>query len=326
MNSNSQDVVNLVNFYKRQGYKVLETKSAYWVELHPFCYQNIPFHFAVKPTSDELNSLFTQKLAVIIRYNSVGETDAVAGYNWICTDRNYGLHCFERKIKNRVTRGLKLTQVRHIDFNFLAQEGLTLINDQARRQGRNPDFPNQQSWERYCESAAGSPNFEAYGVFLGEKLISFLVGLKIEKCYFSLTQASHSEYLTYCPNNALMYTIVTEKFQDPGIEVVSYGLASVENLDGLDRFKVGMAFRPEKINFKVVFNPYLGWLRNHNVVSSINRISSYFPKNNFIRKANALLRQINHDKAEAVSKEEEAAVEAVREPLLLKTSRLRNIR
>jgi hypothetical protein len=300
MKSSSQDVMHLVNFYKRQGYKILETKSAYWCELHPFCYQNIPFHVAVNPAPEELNTLFAQRPAVLLRYNSVEEADTVLGFNWICTDRDYGLHFFERKVKNRVKRGLSMTEVRPLDFQYLAREGPALINEMARRQGRNPDFGGRRSWEKFCLSAAASPNFDAYGVFLGDRLIAFLVGAKINDCYYSLMQASHSDYLSYCPNNALMYVIVTEKFQDPGIEVVSYGLASVEDLDGLDRFKVGMGFRHEKINFKVVFNPYLGWLKNPNVVSSIDRISSRFPKNNFFRKANALLRQINPDKAEAV--------------------------
>ncbi|MDI6853490.1 MAG: GNAT family N-acetyltransferase [Deltaproteobacteria bacterium] len=299
MKSNSQDVVNLVNFYKRQGHNILETESAYWCELHPFCYQNIPFHVAVNPAPEELNRLFAKKLVVLLRYNSVEDTDTVVGFNWICTDRDYGLHSLERKIRNRVKRGLTLTEVRPIDFRYLAREGPTIINEIARRQGRNPDFPNRRSWENYCLSAAATPNFDAYGAFLGGRLIAFLVGVRINECYFSLTQASHTEYLSYCPNNALMYTVVTEKFQDPGIEVFSYGLASVENLESLDRFKIGMNFKQEKINFKVVFNPYLGWLKNHNVVASVHRISNRFPKNNFIRKADALLRQINQDKAEA---------------------------
>lgn len=300
MESCSQDVVHLAGFFSSQGYKVIETQSAYWCELHPFCFQNFPFHLAIAPPPEELDDLFMQKFAVLLRYNSIDDRHTIPGFNWICDDRGYGLHSLEHRFRNRVKRGLKLTEVKPVDFHFLAREGLALILDVARRQGRNPDFANQKAWEKYCLAAAAFPNFDAHGVFVKGRLIAFLVGVKINNVYFCLLQASRTDYLSYCPNNALLYVIITTKFQDPAMEIVSHGLASVEHVGTLDKFKTGMGFRREKVNFKLVFNPFFEWLKNDNILSSIDRLSSYFPKNNFFRKANALLKQMNPEKAQVM--------------------------
>lgn len=297
MKSFEQDILYLVQFFETQGQNVVQTKSAYWCEIHPFCFQSLPFHLPVAPDPGEIELLFHKKFAVLVRYNSVENGDVIQGFNWVCDDRDYGLHSLEHRFRNRVSRGLKLTKVRPIDFQFLAKEGLDLIFQVAARQKRNPDFPNQGRWEKYCLAAAACPNFDAHGVFVDDRLAAFLVGAKIGDCYFSLLQASKTDYLSYCPNNALLFSIIKTKLQSPDIRVVSHGLSSVEHLDSLDRFKSGMGFRKEEINFKLKFNPYCKWMQNNIFVSSFDRLCGYFPKSNFIRKASALLRQMNQRNA-----------------------------
>ncbi len=295
MSSLDHDLFHLAKFFEKRGHRVVKTRSAYWCEIHPFCFQNLPFHLPVTPAPEELDQLFHKKLAILVRYTSREKTEVIPGFHWVCDNREYGLRCLEHRFRNRVSRGLRMTEVRPVDFQFLAEHGLELIFEVAQRQGRNPDIANQASWMKYCQAAASCPNFDAHGVFAEDRLVAFLVGAKVGECYFSLLQASKTNYLSHCPNNALLYTIIRAKFEDPEITVFSHGLSSIEQLDTLDKFKAGMGLRQERINYKLVFNPYCQWMQRKFFISSLDRISNYFPKNNFFRKASALLRQVQQE-------------------------------
>ena len=59
---------------------------------------------------------------------------------------------------------------------------------QLKRQGRDADFATPGEWVRYCKAAAGIPDFEAWGAFVQEHLVSFLVGAKIGDYYWILRQ------------------------------------------------------------------------------------------------------------------------------------------
>lgn len=281
-------------FYLMKGNRVVETTSGYWCELHSFCFQNIPYHQAIDPQQRELRKLFFNKLAILIRFNSTSNEDTFPGYIWVCDKKDYNFANLETKTRNQTRRGLERNLVKEIDFDLIIKNGWNLIQSTAQRQKRQADFAIPQEWVRYCKAAAANPDFEAWGTFVQEQLVSFLVGAKIDDYYWILQQFSDSVYLKNYPNNALLYTVTKSKIGDPSINKVSYGLDSVEDTSGLRKFKQGMGFYLEMYNQKILINPLFKWIKSNKVKAMLKYLLSIYHESNYLRKANALLSQMTY--------------------------------
>lgn len=239
-----------------------------------------------------MRKLFFYKSAILLRFNFVTNENTFPGYIWICEKKNYNFTNLDVKARNKTRRGLERNLVKEIDFNLLIKEGWNLVKDTAQRQQREADFATPGEWVRYCEAAAGTRDFEAWGAFVQEHLTAFLVGAQIGDYYWILRQASETVYLKNHPNNALVYTVTKSKLADPKIDKVSYGLDSVEDTGGLNKFKQGMGFSLEMYNQKVLINPLFKWIGSNKIIPILNIILEFSPKSNYLRKANAILNQI----------------------------------
>lgn len=276
-------------FFALQGYRTVRTPAAFWYEIHPFCFQSLPYHRLIEPTAQEIRDLFYKHKSLLIRYFSPKASGGPPGYLWVCGGSDYNLAALGPKCRNQVRRGLEKNQVRRIDFETLAREGWDLIADTAARQRRNPDFSQLSQWVGYCRAGAGIPDFEAWGAFAQERLVAFLVGAQVEDHYYILQQASQTSQLENRPNNALIYTVTREKLADAAIRVVSYGIYSLEEPPGLTIFKKGMGFRTRPMDQQVLINPWFAWLKHKKVISAVTHLTRLIPKNNYLRKAAALL-------------------------------------
>jgi hypothetical protein len=280
---------HFAQFLARQGYRVLQTESLFWYEVHPFCWQGIPYHGEASPSPRETNRLFFKNFAFLIRYFSESRHDILPGSIWVCDSRDYDLSSLAIKSRNQVRRGLENNEIQQVGFPFLGKAGWNLILDTARRQARNPDFANQREWARYCAAAAGLQDLEAWGAFFHGGLASFLVGAKVEGYYYILHQASMTAELKNYPNNALIFFVTKLKLRDPEIQAVSYGLDSVEDTPGLKKFKHGMGFYQRPLHQKILINPLFRWIKRKEVISLVSLLLRAYPRNNYLRKAMALL-------------------------------------
>jgi hypothetical protein len=279
-------------FFIRNGKQVVETASGHWYKPYPFCFQSIPYHQAINPHKKELRDLFFKNLAILVRFNSSTKEDTIPGSIWICEEKNYDFANLDAKARNKTRRGLERNLVEEIDFNLIIKEGWDLINDTAQRQQREPDFATPGEWIRYCKAAASIPDFEAWGAFSQEHLAAFLVGAQIGDYYWILRQVSKTVYLKNHPNNALVYTVTKSKLADPSISKVSYGLDSVEETEGLRKFKIGMGYSLEIYAQKVVINPLFQWMKCKKFNLILNILFKSSPNINYLRKAKAILKKI----------------------------------
>ena len=280
------------NFFKKKGRRVVKTASGYWYEPHLFCFQNIPYHQAINPNKRELRDLFFKHRAMLVRFNSMANEKTFPGYIWICDQKNYNFAHLETKTRNQTRRGLEHNQVTAIDFDFIMQKGWEFINDTAQRQGREADFATTEAWVRYCKAAAGNPDFEAWGAFIQGHLVSFLVGATIGDYYWILRQYSETAYLKHYPNNALIYTVTKSKLAEPTINKVSYGLDSVENTGGLNKFKQGMGFSRQEYHQKILINPMLKWMKSKLFKLVMRHVSNISARSNYLKKTNAIINLI----------------------------------
>jgi hypothetical protein len=281
-------------FFARQGYRTLKTESSLWYEIHPFCWQSIPYHKVAEPSAAEIRRLFFKHFSLLIRFFSESRHGTLPGHIWVCDCRDYGLASLDTNTRSKVRRGLKRNAVERVDFAFLAQAGWELILDTAGRQARNADFVDQPAWARYCAAAAGIQDFEAWGAFLSGRLVAFLVGAKVDGYCYILHQASRTADLKDYPNNALIYEFTRCKLSDPEVQVVSYGMDSIEDTPGLKNFKEWMGFYRRPLNQKILINPMGKWLKSKVAKTVVMHLLNNYPQNNYLRKTAALLNKISN--------------------------------
>jgi hypothetical protein len=281
-------------FFARQGYRTVKTKSSHWYEIHPFCWQSIPYHKVAEPSPAEIRQLFFKHFSLLIRFFSDSRHGTLLGHLWVCDRRDYDFAVLDTNTRSKVRRGLKRNTVERVDFAFLAQAGWALILDTAGRQARNADFADQPAWARYCAAAAGIQDFEAWGAFLAGRLVSFLVSAKVDGYCYILHQASETAGLKDYPNNALIYEFTRCKLNNPEVQLVSYGLEGIEEPPGLTSFKKWMAFYRIPVNQKILINPVGRWLRSKIAKAIVMRLLKYYPKNNYLSKFAALSNKISN--------------------------------
>ena len=126
------------------------------------------------------------------------------------------------------------------------------------------------------------------------RLAAFLVGAHVDGYYYILHQASRTADLKNYPNNALIYQVTKFKMNDPEIQVVSYGLDSVEDTMGLRTFKQGMGYYLRPINQKILINPLGKWLKSKIAKTVVMHLLKNYPQNNYLRKLAALLNKISN--------------------------------
>ncbi len=281
-------------FFIRTGNRVVETASGYWYEAYPFCFQSIPYHESIAPDPEEFNNIFFKKSALLVRYNSIDQTNTFPGNIWICENKDYDLALLGANTRSTIRRGLNRNSVERVSFEVLGNEGWKLIQDTGNRQRRNTDFANLKEWSNYCSAANLTNGLEAWVAFNGTKLGSLLVGAEINDFFYILHQASADHALKNYPNNALIYTVTKLKLSMAHIKAVSYGLDSIEDTQGLRVFKLRMGFSLREYNQKILINPLFQWIKRNRINALIQYILGIFPKNNYFRKAKAILNQITH--------------------------------
>ena len=276
-------------FWKIQGYRVLETASCFRYEIRPLAWMYLPYHRLVCLSWQERARLFVVGPAALIRYLSPKAGAGRSGGVFLCEDRNYDLASLEHKARNQTRRGLERCRIERVDFGFLARVGTELNFQTSQRQGRPRDIMSQSEWQRYCAAAERLADFMAWAAFCDGRLAAFAVTALIEDHYSILWQSSATELLAAYPNNALIYTITSHALTQPRVKYVSYGLQSVESTPGLDRFKLSMGFRLLPAQDRVEFNPPLRIPLKLGCGRLVRWIAGRRPESELLRKATSIL-------------------------------------
>ncbi len=250
------NAAQFAEFWRIQGYRVIQTESGYWYNAHPFSFLSLPYHRLMMPARRELAQVLLKGPAAVIRFPTVSGGVRPEGGLYICSDRNYDLPSLDKKARNQTRRGLERCVIEQLDFSHLAERGHALNVETWARQGRSPQTITSPQWRHYCEAAGQIPGFEAWGARVQGSLAAFMVTALVEDCFGILHQSSATEYLEHYPNNALVFTAVKRKLSDPHVGYVSYGLKSVDDTDGLGHFKLQMGFELVPFHESIILHPF----------------------------------------------------------------------
>lgn len=276
------DSAELGGFFHSLGYRVIETRTCFWYAPQRMLFKSLPVHHIVNPSADEIASVLMRGPGIAVRYPGPTGNASPEGGMYVCADRGYDLHSLSPSARSHTRRGLARCEVRRIEFNYLARNGYSLLEDTTFRQtgGRPPVTPAR--WERFCQIAARTDDIEAWGAFAENRLAASIVGMLIDDCFYIHLQKSATAMLKYYPNNALMFELTRRKLAE-GVAEVSHGQVALAASPGLDTFKRAMGFKVQPFNERIEFNPLVRrtlWLGR----GIAGRLERRYPRNLFLRR------------------------------------------
>jgi hypothetical protein len=277
-------------WFRRQGHKVLQTESSYWVNFGPGVYQAFPYHYLINPSDKEIADLFKKAKVIGLRYSAPLESNQGSkSYHAILNQKNYDISILDHRTRQNIRRGIKNCRIEQISLSRLAEEGLILIKDTVVRQNRNPNS-REENWNRLCASAHDLPGFEAWGALVGNLLTGFLLTFQMEDWCYMLYQYCLSEFLPARINNALCY-IVTKNFIDrPDIKSILYSLQSLDAPSTVDEFKFRMGYIAKPVRQRIVLHPRLQIVMNGTFSKLIGLLKRCLPGNSLVAKTEGMLR------------------------------------
>src|ERR1039458_8874125 len=109
---------------RRQGHHVVKTRSTYWHDQGPRCYQAFPYHWIIQPAEEETQGFLRSHKALSLRYStSVAAAAGRLSYHMTYEKPTYGFDDLGRWARKNVRRGLKNCSVEPITFERLAAAG-----------------------------------------------------------------------------------------------------------------------------------------------------------------------------------------------------------
>jgi hypothetical protein len=278
-------VQEFVGFWRHQGCQTIKGAGTFWYAVRPLVFISLPYERVIQPTRLELFKMFLRTPALVLRYPARISTNTGTGGVFVCERKGYDLNALIPKARTSTRKALRECTVQRMQFSVLAEIGHPLNEETWQRQGRQSTGLSRNRWHRYCRAAANTPDMEAWGAFVGERLAAFVVCALVDRCYHFIHQSSSRELLVHQPNNALAFTITKRALEQTGVDLVCYGLKSVENTEGLEHFKLGMGFSIRPFEEKFVLNPLLRVGLALGGRLGVERAAAIRPESDFWRKA-----------------------------------------
>jgi hypothetical protein len=275
---------------KRQNYKVIHSKNAYWHDQGPRFYQAFPYHYLFNLEQEDINLLLNEEKAIGLRYFSpLDSSFGAASYHVIYKGTNYSLNSISKKARHDVRRGLGYMRVEPITFERLAEEGWVLRYETLVRQGR-AKAETREKWQKLCMSASDLPGFEAWGALENGFLIGSIISFICDDCVNILYQQSRTLYLPQRVNNTLIFSFTKELLNRKDKLWIFYGLHSLDAPPSVDRFKfrMGYTFRPARQ--QVIFHPKISPFIGTTSYSMVKTLKKILPKSTAISKLEGLIR------------------------------------
>ncbi len=251
--------VGIAQFMERRGRKVREACGVLWHTVEGGLYVSLPHH--LKPTipGDELSSFLWRGHATGVRYPSTHLPGLPSGL-YELTAPVYNLSNVHRNFKAKIRKGQENCQVVELEAPYLLKHGLTLNLKTMKRQNRyDAEFGAEHNWRRLVEAIAKTPCIKVYGSLVSGNLAAYAITCREDGWLHILHRMSRDEYLDYCPNHVLDYTITQQINSDPEVHAVSMGYASlVADSGGLHEYKTRLGYTFSPHNSVIRLHPVAG--------------------------------------------------------------------
>ena len=243
----------LARFMELRGWKVVQGAGSFWQQFRERCYISFPLHVTLDPNPDELDAMLRATGALCFRY-SAANSHGLTGGLYVVRDKNFGLTSVHAKVRAKLRRGLERCEIRPVDIDGLAAEGLQLnLETMARQKRFEREFGEPKRWKRFLEAVRRSPSVAAMGAFLDGRLNSYMILQREDGWMHLLYQMTLTSGFEHGANTALHYE-VCRMIADPELDAICSGPLPLAQ-DRMRHFKLhmGMTVLPQTFAFR--FHP-----------------------------------------------------------------------
>jgi hypothetical protein len=229
-------------------------------------------------------------MVVAVRFFSSADTrGGVESFHVVCDRKDYGLDTLSKWARKNVNRGLRNCEVKQIHFGYLAAEGFQLQMDTLKRQKRTLKV-TPEWWHSLCSAAKDLPGFDAWGAFIGEKLVASVITFEMEDWAYMLYQQCLTEYLSSHANNALSFVVTKNLISRENVHQILYSVESLDAPPSVHEFQCRMGYYRKPVKQRVVFNPVVAPLVNRLSYKAVRWIMTKRPEQGFWSKVGGLMR------------------------------------
>lgn len=275
---------------RRQGQKIVRTRSSYWHSEGMGVYQAFPYHWLISPSREELRELTSRHRGLALRYSAPSESgEGAETYHAVYTAADYGFDNLGSWARKNVRRGLRLCSVAQIPLDRYIEEGWSLRIDTLSRQQRRLK-ESREDWRRRYSTIAGLTGFEIWAAEVDGHLAATLVTFQMDGWAYMIYQQCHREFLREHVNNALSFVVTQHQIRKPEIQGVFYGMQSLDAPPTVDEFKFRMGYNARPVRQRIVFSPYISPLINGFSYSLLKAAHSLAPQHRWVSKAEGMFR------------------------------------
>ncbi|HEY3838190.1 MAG TPA: hypothetical protein VGL72_16535 [Bryobacteraceae bacterium] len=251
----SQPGLNLARFWERRGERVFEQDGIFWAHKKGPFYMSLPFDRALDVGPRQAAGILRKAGVLGIRFPAADGRGIASGL-YVLRPADYSLQSVSRKQRGQVRQGLENCEIRLIDADELAAQGLELNQETLERHGRSDEmFLNPRQWKQFARAVGDSPGMLAWGAFFEARLSTYIVGCRDAGWLHLLYKASRNADMAQYTNHALDFHIASTAAADPGIRMISNGTLSLAPNEGLDRYKRHMGYSVLEQNHAIHFHP-----------------------------------------------------------------------
>ena len=242
------------------GLKVINTGACNWIINENKTALSCPPEMVVFPTDEEITLVFRQGVRAI---SFRTETEGKNFFEYLYEGATYNLEQFDRKVRNRVKKGLSSCQVMTPDLTDLMTQGLRINQQTIERQARDEQYlTNPELWERFITTLYDADDVHVRGAYVDGVLAAYAVFMKVNDQYYVYYPYMDREYAAHCPMNAIYFAFINDRIESEGSIRISAGLSSYIEKKELDRFKTNMLFEMVPCSRVLVISPRIAPLIN----------------------------------------------------------------
>jgi hypothetical protein len=279
----------LLRFFADVGYRVQRSPSARWYEAGPRLLLSLPSHETVELPAAEADEVLRQTRSVGLRWVTEPGAGARPSFQMVAQGRDYGLARLSASNRSKVSRGLRRFTIRTTTGAELANVGRDAFFETLERQGRL-ERDSVSRWHRLLAAADRHPGVEIWSAWQDDTLAAYLIVFVVDDVCELYQGRSRSRFLRDFPNNGLVFSVVEEMLVRRGMRLVTYGIESLERVDGVDAFKLGLGFERRPIGQRILFHPALRLVLESAIVRrTVATLAARRRGTHFWRKAHGLL-------------------------------------
>jgi hypothetical protein len=262
----------LLDHCMRTGCTAIIDRGLFWRSFGLRMFRPLPCTGAIRLSDEDRKCLWNQG-AVALRYPCEWNQPGIPSYIYLLNSKDYDIPSLSSSQRQNTRRGLERCTVEQVSVELVLRDGMELVPDTFKRQGRACTPNTIYGYQCFFESLKDNPLFEVWASFVERRLGACLVIRTYRGVAYFVAIFNRRELLRFKVMNALIFRTSRSLLDRESISSVSYGMRSpMGDSPGLNKFKASMGFERVGVCERVEINPLFRPIFDHGLARLITCI------------------------------------------------------